>query len=87
MFEKINEIDWKGLRQAHGDARQVPEAIKGLISEEEQVRRQSYWLLDNYVVLQSDLYEAALYVVPFLLEILSSDVTQGRNLSMTCFLK
>lgn len=72
MLEKINKIDWKGLRQAHGDADHIPEAIKGLLSEDEQISERSYWLLDNYVVLQSDLHEAALYVVPFLLEILGA---------------
>jgi hypothetical protein len=80
VFEKMNGIDWRNLQQAHGTASHVPEAIKGLVSEDERVRERSYWLLDNYVVLQSDLYEAALFVVPFLLEILSSEIEHGRDL-------
>lgn len=79
MFEKLNDVDWENLKQAHGNARHVPEAIKGLVSNDPEIREASYWKLDNYVVLQSDLYEAAFYIIPFLVEILKSDILFGRN--------
>ena len=79
MLENLDTIKWKSLKTAHGDASHIPEAIRGLISNNEQIRRKSYWKIDNYAVLQSDLYEAAFYVIPFLLEILSSDIVEGRE--------
>ncbi|QUJ67382.1 hypothetical protein KDD30_15305 [Photobacterium sp. GJ3] len=79
MFESIGSVDWKKLEQAHGDASHVPKAIEQLISEDEEKREKAYWKLDNHVVLQSDLYEAAFYVIPFLLEILRSNISVGRE--------
>jgi len=33
MFETLESIPWDQLRQAHGDAHQVPEALRGLMSK------------------------------------------------------
>ncbi len=79
MFANLEKIDWSKLRQAHGDASLVPTAIQELISNDSDKREAAYWKLDNYIVLQSDLYESAYYVIPFLLEILKSDSTVGRE--------
>lgn len=79
MFDKLDNVNWKELRTASGNASYVPSAIRGLVSEEKAVQEASYWKLDNHVVLQSDLFEAAPYVVPFLLEILSSSDGYGRQ--------
>lgn len=79
MFNEIQNINWADLKQAHGNSVHVPEAIKGLISNDEKEQEASYWKLDNHVVLQGDLYQAAFYVIPFLLEILVSKIKFGRN--------
>ncbi len=79
MFEGTKSIDWSCFKQAHGDASHVPDAIKALVSDDESTREKAYWKLDNFVVLQSDLYEAAFYVIPFLVEILLSKVFSGRE--------
>jgi len=79
MLDDLDKLNWSALKTAHGDASHIPGAIRGLIAEDKQTREMSYWKLENYVVLQSDLYEAAFYVVPFLLEILSSDIKEGRE--------
>ena len=50
-----------------------------LLSEDEGVRNRSYWQLDNEVVLQSDLYEAAYFVIPFLIGFLDTKVAHGRD--------
>ena len=78
MFDEIGKINWAELKQANGYSGHVPEAIKGLISADKLDQEASYWKLDNHVVLQGDLYQAAFYVVPFLLEILASKVKNGR---------
>jgi hypothetical protein len=79
VFNNIDEVNWSELRQAHGDAGHVPEAIKGLIASDPKVQEASYWKLDNHIVLQGDLYQAAFYVIPFLIEILKSNIQSGRN--------
>lgn len=79
MFKDLHKIDWRSLKQAHGHAAHIPEAIKGLISDSPEIVESSYWKLDNHIVLQSDLYEAAFYVIPFMIEILKSNHTIGRN--------
>ena len=79
MLNNLEHINWSELRQAHGDAGHVPTALKGLISSDETEQEASYWKLDNHVVLQGDLYESAFYVIPFLLELLESGITNGRN--------
>ena len=79
MFDELANIEWGELKQAHGNASHVPEAIRGLISKSITEREASYWKLDNHVVLQSDLYESAFYVIPFLIEILKSESELGRD--------
>ena len=79
MFETIKDVNWSKLDQAHGKSDHIPEAINGLVSNDKDIRDASYWKLDNYIVLQSDLYEAAFHVIPFLIEILDSDIQHGRN--------
>lgn len=79
MFNQIDSVNWEQLQQAHGNAATVPSAIKNLISEDAKTREVSYWQLDNHIVLQSDLYEASFYVIPFLVEILQSNTSLGRD--------
>jgi len=79
MLDGLKAINWSLLQQAHGGAEHIPAAIKGLISPDEATREKAYWQIDNHVVLQSDVYEAAFYVTPFLIEILTSPVSVGRE--------
>lgn len=76
MFNTLHQIDWKSLKVAeYSSAEHIPDAIQGFISTDPEIRRRSYGDLDNVVVRQSDLYEAAWYVVPFLLEIIADPST------------
>lgn len=80
MLENLDKLNWKDYGIAHGDGTHIPDTIKDLASGISEKQQKAYWKLDNYIVLQSDLYEAAFYVVPFLFEILQSDMTTGRDL-------
>lgn len=80
VLENLDAIPWADLKQAHGNAAHVAEAIRALESESARVRKEAYWKLDNHVVLQGDLYEAAAYVPPFLIAMLASSVRHGREL-------
>ena len=79
MLESLNEINWRELRQAHGDSTHIPKALRELISGDVAKEEQACWNLDNHVVLQGDLYEAAFYILPFCYEILESDISSGRK--------
>ena len=75
----IDAIHWDDLNVASGKASRVPEALLGLISAADETRNQSYWRLDNEIVLQSDLYEAAYFVVPILIQMLREKPAHGRE--------
>lgn len=79
VLDKINSIDWSKLKQAHGYCDHVPEAIKGLMSADSKIQEESYWKLDNHIVLQGDIYQGAFYTIPFLVEVLNSSEKNGRN--------
>lgn len=79
LEQELSQIPWGEKSVASGKADKVPQALLGLISPDEAVRNRSYWQLDNEVVLQSDLYEAAYFVIPVLIEFLSEKVPHGRE--------
>ena len=79
MFEQLHNIPWENLKQASGLSGHIPDAIQGLVSHDLDEQEQSYWQLDNHVVLQGDLYQSAFYVIPFLIEILTSETTSARS--------
>ena len=79
IVNELAKIPWNTLDIASGKGGHVPQALLGLISPDEAVRNRSYWQLDNEVVCQSDLYEAAYFVVPFLLTMLNERVQHGRD--------
>jgi hypothetical protein len=71
-------INWALLSTAHGNGTHLPDAIAGLNRQTDEERRRVYWQLDNYVVLQSDLYEAAYYVIEPIVELLEHNYTVDR---------
>jgi hypothetical protein len=67
-------IDWAALRTAHGNAAHVPGALAGLRGETEDTRKAAYWQLDNHVVLQGNLFEAAPFVADELVRMLDEEL-------------
>jgi hypothetical protein len=67
--------DWAALRTAHGNAAHVPDALAGLRSDADDVRAAAYWQLDNHVVLQGNLFEAAPFVADELLRMLTGELS------------
>ena len=70
MFDGIDKIPWSKLSTAHGTAEHVPGSLRLLLSNDIETARKAYGQLDNWVVLQSDLYESAVYLPRFLIEAL-----------------
>jgi len=65
---ELQRTDWSGVREAAGPATAIPHAIRSLlIAATPEDVRPPYWELENHVVLQGQLFEAAADVVPVLL--------------------
>lgn len=65
---ELQRTDWSGVREAAGPATAIPEAIRSLLGAATPEETQPpYWKLENHVVLQGQLFEAAAVVVPVLL--------------------
>src|SRR5690242_19627431 len=63
----LERHDWGSLR-ALRSAREIPEAIASLLAaSSEEGARQAYWRIDNSVVVQGVLYQAALPTLECLL--------------------
>jgi hypothetical protein len=78
--ELIENTPWQRLRTVTGTGAHVGRAILGLLSPSAHERERAYWSIDNCVVVQSDLYEAAFRVVPCLIALLEEGHQVGRDL-------
>jgi hypothetical protein len=69
-FDKLVELelaqhDWPNIRALNGDAADTPITFRLLLaSQNEKEVEAAYWMLENYVVVQGRLSEAALHCVP-----------------------
>ena len=62
----LEEIDWGGLRHAHGPAGDVPGLLRALVSGSPAERRHAVHGLHGNIFHQGSRYEATAYAVPFL---------------------
>lgn len=69
---EIQRVDWASIREADGSAVNVPNAIRELLAaRSSQEVNQAYWKLENHVVVQGQIFEAAVYTVPVLMAALT----------------
>ncbi len=79
MFETIDHVQWHLLTHAYGLASDVPQMLRDLVHEDEDVREEALWGgLHSAIIHQGTLYRATPYVIPFLFEILENE--QARSL-------
>lgn len=72
----LSSIDWASLRTSSGTAENVPLAIETLVTADtEPSAREAYWRLDNEVVVQEQLFEAAPALVPVILALLAGPLS------------
>ena len=77
---ELGAVDWGSLR-AMGDAAVVPGAVRALVSAEtSDAADAAYWHLDNNVVVQGQLFEAALPLVPVVLAALAGHLSAPARL-------
>lgn len=80
-FEKrLRAVPWHELKTASRHAGHIPDAVMDLISPDPDTRRKAYWRIDNVVVLQGTLFEAAFPIAPFLAELAVDQTIAGRDL-------
>src|SRR5262245_44323319 len=79
MLEHLETIDWASVRHAYGPASNIPLLLRTLLSPSKDVRQQAIEELDNYIHHQGTVFEAAVYVTPFLIELLQASETPDKE--------
>lgn len=79
MLESLDSIDWGALRHAHGDASNVPDLLRALLSDDEDVRMEAISTLHEHIWHQGTVYTASAAAVPFLFELLSHPDVQDKG--------
>ena len=85
MFEGIDDIDWGNLTHAYGSADDVPALLRSLASPDEKTRKDAIYELFGNIWHQGTVYEATIYAVPYLVELLASPETEDKS-SIACLL-
>jgi hypothetical protein len=79
MLEDLDAMDWGRLSHAYGEAADVPEMLRGLASDDRDVRENAldglFWAIHH----QGTIYEATAPAMPFLLELVRSPEVQDRD--------
>lgn len=73
MLEGLDNIQWGQLNHAYGSADDVPDLIRALAHEDDDIRDKTLYALYGNIWHQGTVYEATPYAVPFLIELLSID--------------
>jgi hypothetical protein len=71
MLEKLDSVDWASLQHAYGSAADIPNLLRSLLSEDEQIRDNAIYELFGNIHHQGTVYEASSYAIPFLMEFLN----------------
>ncbi|SDM44308.1 HEAT repeat domain-containing protein [Allokutzneria albata] len=78
MFPGLDKIDWLSLQHAYGPAEDVPEILRGLVSDDPEARRLAYEDFADVLHHGGDVYEPTAVAVPFLLEAVFDPSTPQR---------
>lgn len=78
VLRMLDAVDWASKAVQMGTAKNVPHALLGLLSPDAKQRERAYWKLDNHVVVQGTLYEAAYFVIPILIQMLHECPAFGK---------
>ncbi|MEI7577277.1 MAG: hypothetical protein WCK51_10310 [Armatimonadota bacterium] len=71
QFEGLPEVDWAGIRHAHGAATDVPDMLERLCSADPAVRGEACGELFETVWHQGTIYSASAEILPFLFQIVA----------------
>jgi hypothetical protein len=79
MLEDLNTIDWKRMTYFGHRDRDLPQLIRGLAADDAQVRQRAYQSLLAPVEFEWNVTEAAVYIVPFLIELLAHENVHDKQ--------
>jgi hypothetical protein len=79
MLENLDQIDWAKLKHAHGEASDIPDYLRDLLSDDADIRQEALEELWSSLIHQGTVYEATRYAVPFLLELIQDSEFPMRN--------
>src|SRR5688500_11216245 len=79
VFAGLDEIDWAAMKHAYGSAAEVPDLLRGLVSDDPAVREAALDGMYGAVHHQGDVYACTLAAVPFLLEAAGQRRLPGRG--------
>jgi hypothetical protein len=74
----LDSVDWTSLHHAYGEATDVPDNLRALLSPNKSDRSDAYEALYSNIFHQATRYEATAYAIPYLLRILESPATPAR---------
>lgn len=74
----LDSVNWASLQHAYGEATDVPDNLRALLSPNKSDRLDAYQALYSNIFHQATRYEATAYAVPYLLKILENPATPGR---------
>jgi hypothetical protein len=79
----LNEVNWESLRTIVSDASMIPSAVEALSEalRPEEVEA-AYWRLDNHVVVQGQIFDSALALIPVLLALLAGALAEPVRASI-----
>ncbi|MBK7543013.1 MAG: HEAT repeat domain-containing protein [Candidatus Competibacteraceae bacterium] len=82
MLEDLDGVDWASLEHAYGEAADVPDLLRALLSTDSEVREEAVYELFGNIWHQGTVYPASAAAVPFLYELLTApDVRDKSNIA------
>ncbi len=79
MLENLKTVPWEKLHHAYGSAEDTPIHLRNLASADSGLREEAFDQLSYSIVHQGSVYEAAIYAVPFLVELLQAESVQAKQ--------
>jgi hypothetical protein len=78
LFTGLDDIDWNALEHAYGPAHEVPDLLRGLVSDDPAVRESALDSMYGGVHHQESIYDSTLAAIPFLIRIAGQVELPGR---------
>lgn len=78
MWENLDRVDWARLVHAYGRARNVPQILRNMIADKEDVRTSGWRDYHGSLNHQGDFYDSTVAAIPFLVEALAATDTPCR---------
>lgn len=79
MLEGLDRINWATLTHAHGEATNVPQLLRSLLSENAEVRMEAFAELHEHIWYQGTVFPASAAAVPFLYELLTNPDVKDKE--------